>query len=63
MHKLNLHIGKASSPIFEPIKPLKIMIGVKQCLKIGCDWIYHIKRYSDGSIHKFKAYLVVKGFH
>ena len=30
---------------------------------IGCKWIFRTKRKSDGSIDKFKACLVVKGFH
>lgn len=30
---------------------------------IGCKWVYQIKRNADGTINKFKASLVVKGFH
>ena len=30
---------------------------------IGCRWVYKLKRNSDGSISRYKARLVVKGFH
>ena len=29
---------------------------------VGCKWIYNIKTRSDGSIERYKACLVVKGF-
>uniref|UniRef100_A0A2N9H5U2 Reverse transcriptase Ty1/copia-type domain-containing protein n=1 Tax=Fagus sylvatica TaxID=28930 RepID=A0A2N9H5U2_FAGSY len=30
---------------------------------IGCRWVYKIKRHTDGSISRYKASLVAKGFH
>ena len=30
---------------------------------VGCKWIFCIKRHSDGSIDRYKARLVTKGFH
>ena len=29
---------------------------------VGCKWIYKIKTYYDGSIERYKAHLVAKGF-
>ena len=29
---------------------------------IGCKWVFHIKRHADGSIKRYKAHLVAKGF-
>jgi hypothetical protein len=30
---------------------------------IGCKWVFRIKRKADGSIDRYKARLVSKGFH
>jgi hypothetical protein len=30
---------------------------------IGCRWVYKLKRNSNGSISRYKAHLVAKGFH
>ena len=30
---------------------------------VGCKWEFKLKHNSDGSISKYKAQLVVKGFH
>ena len=30
---------------------------------IGCKWVFHIKENPNGSIQKYKACLVAKGFH
>jgi hypothetical protein len=29
---------------------------------IGCRWVYKLKHHSDGSIERYKAHLVAKGF-
>jgi|UniRef100_A0A2N9EUJ8 hypothetical protein len=30
---------------------------------VGCHWVYKLKRNSDGSIARYKAHLVAKGYH
>lgn len=30
---------------------------------IGCKWIFHVKENSDGTLNKYKARLVTKGYH
>ncbi|CAL9021646.1 unnamed protein product, partial [Prunus brigantina] len=30
---------------------------------VGCKWVFRIKRHSDGSIERYKARLIAKGFH
>lgn len=30
---------------------------------ISCKWVYRIKRHPDGSIARYKTYLVAKGYH
>lgn len=30
---------------------------------VGCKWVYKIKQKSDGSLEKYKACLVAKGYH
>jgi hypothetical protein len=30
---------------------------------VGCKWVYKLKTHSDGSIARYKAKLVAKGFH
>lgn len=30
---------------------------------VGCIWVFKIKKNSDGTIQKYKAKLVAKGFH
>lgn len=30
---------------------------------VGCKWVFRIKRNSDSSLERYKAYLVAKGFH
>ena len=33
------------------------------CSAIGCKWVFHVKYNSDGSILKYKACLLAKGFY
>ena len=35
----------------------------KSCNHVGCQWVFHVKRKSDGSVDCFKARLVAKGFN
>ena len=30
---------------------------------VGCEWVYKLKLHSDGTNARYKARLVVKGFH
>ena len=30
---------------------------------VGCKWVFKIKRHSDGSLKRYKARIVTKGFH
>ena len=30
---------------------------------IGCKWVFKVKENLDGTIKKYKAYLIAKGFH
>lgn len=32
-------------------------------MNVGCKWVYHINRNSDGSINRYKARIVAKGFN
>lgn len=30
---------------------------------VGCKWVFRIQRHVDGSIERYKALLVAKGYH
>lgn len=34
----------------------------ENCTPVTCKWVYRLKRKSDGTIEKFKARLVARGF-
>ncbi|CAL2225684.1 unnamed protein product [Prunus armeniaca] len=40
-----------------------VLIPLSQQHVVGCKWVFKLKRKSDGSIEKYKARLIAKGFH
>ncbi|KAK4839517.1 hypothetical protein QYF36_022495 [Acer negundo] len=61
IQKLNLHTHLQPTPDCEPtteLAPSEMASNI-----VGCKWIFRIKRKSDGSIDRFKARLVTKGFN
>jgi len=34
-----------------------------RCSTIGCKWVFRVKENSDGTINKYKAHIVAKGYH
>ena len=40
-----------------------LVLPSSNCKHVGCKWVFQVKRKIDGSMERFKACLVAKGYH
>lgn len=46
----------------EKIGTWEVVVSPKEKQVVGCKWVFTIKDESDGSLERYKAWLVAKGY-